>query len=117
MSLQRTLSLAALAAATFVFVDSASSQPRAAEKAPAAASAAGPKGMHGMTAKEREQHRKEMHAKMHGDKAGKDDHDCKGMMGKHEKQAKAQDGKDHADHASHDKTAAADKACGMGKKH
>jgi len=64
MSLQRTLSFAALIAATFVFVDSASSQPRAPEKAPAAEH----KGMHGMTAKEREQHRKEMHDKMHGDK-------------------------------------------------
>ena len=57
MSLQRIASIAALLAATFVFVDSAVSQPRAPEKAPAAASVAGPMGMHGMTATEREQHR------------------------------------------------------------
>ena len=110
MSLQRTLSISALIAATFVFVDAASSQPRAADKPPAAASAAQHKGMHGTTAKEHEQHRKEMHDKMHGDKAGKDDQ-CAGMMDKHKK-GKAPDG------AGHDKTAAADKDCGgMGKKH
>jgi hypothetical protein len=127
MSLQRTASIAALIAATFVFVDSASSQPRAATQAPAAASAAGPMGMHGMTAKEREQHRKEMHDKMHGDKmhadkagSDKDDDRCMGMMDKHKKVAQAQDGKGRADHARHDKTAAADgmgRGCGMGKKH
>jgi hypothetical protein len=116
MLLQRTASIVALIAATFVFVDSASSQPRAPDKAPAA-SAAEHKGMHGMTAKEREQHRKEMHGKMHGDKAGKDDHDCKGMMDKHHEQAKAHGGADHGDPVRHDKTAAADKGCGMGKKH
>jgi hypothetical protein len=115
MLLQRTASIVALVAATFVFVDSASSQPRAPDKAPAA-SAAEHKGMHGMTAKERKQHRKEMHDKTHGDKAGKDDHDCKGMMDKHGKQANAHDGAGPADPARHRKTAAADKGCGMGNK-
>jgi len=117
MSLQRTLSFAALIAATFVFVDSANSQPRAGDHPPAAASAA--QGMHKMTAKEREQHRKEMHDKMHGDKAdgGKDDKDCMGMMDKHKKQGNAKDGAGHADHAGSVKTAAADKSCDMGKKH
>ena len=119
MTLQRTLSFAALIAATFVFIDSASSQPRAPDKAPAAASAAEHKGMHGMTAKDREQHRKEMHDKMHGDKAdgGKGDKDCMGMMDKHKKQGSAKDGAGHADHAGSVKTAAADKSCDMGKKH
>jgi hypothetical protein len=118
MSLQRIASVAALIAATFVFVDSASSQPRAAPKTPAAASAAGPTGMHGMTPKEREQHRKEMREKMHPDKSadGKDDHGCMSMMDKHDKMARAQGGAGPADHR-HDKAAAADKSCGMGKKH
>ena len=114
MSLQRTLSISALIAATFVFVDAASSQPRAADKPPAAASAAQPKGMQGMTTKEHEQHRKDMHDKMHGDKAGNGDH-CAGMMDKH-KNGKAHDGTGPANHG-HDTTASADKACGMGKKH
>ena len=111
MSFQRILSFAALIAATFVFVDSASSQPRAPAKAPAAASAAQPKGMQGMTAQDREQHRKEMHDRMHGDHAahGKDDARCMDMMGKGMKMSK--------DHADHDKTAAADRSCGMGQMH
>jgi hypothetical protein len=105
MTLDRTLSFAALAAAIFVFVASAYAQPRAADKPPAAASAAqaGHKGMHKMTAKEREQHRKEMHDKMHGDKsnAGKDANPCMGMMDKHGKMAK-----------DHDKMAAANGKAG-----
>jgi hypothetical protein len=47
----------------------------------------------------------------------KDDSACMGMMDKHKKQSKAQDGAGQADHANHDKTAAADKNCGMGKEH
>ena len=114
MSFQRILSFAALIAATFVFVDSASSQPRAPAKAPAATSAAQPRGMQGMTAQDPEQHRKEMHDRMHGDQAanGKDDAHCMGMMGKGMKMSR-----DHADHAHPDKTAAAGKSCGMGKMH
>ena len=55
-TLDRTLSFAALAAAIFVFVASAYAQPATADKPPAAASAAQTehKGMHKMTAKERE---------------------------------------------------------------
>jgi hypothetical protein len=119
MSFQRIVSLAALVAATFVFVDSASSQPRAPAKAPTAASAAQPKGMQGMTAQDREQHRKEMHDRMHGDQSanGKDDAQCMGMMGKRMQMAKGHDAKDHADHADHDKTAAAKGCGGMGKMH
>lgn len=122
MSRHLTLPIAALVAVLYIFIDSASSQPRAADKPPAAAeSSAEHKGMHGMTAKEREQHRKEMHDKMHGSSAKTDDH-CKGMMDKHDKRARAHDvkdsgAKDHAGHARHDQTAAADKGCGMGKKH
>jgi len=121
LDLDRTLSFAALIAATFVFVASAYAQQGAGNKPPAAASAAQAehKGMHKMTAKEREQHRKEMHDKMHGDKAdgGKDDKDCMGMMDKHKKQGNAKDGAGHADHAGSVKTAAADKSCDMGNKH
>jgi hypothetical protein len=112
MSLDRILPFAALLAASFVFVDSAYTQPRAADKPAVAASAAQAehKGTHEMTAKEREQHRKEMHDKMHGDKAngGTDDKACMDMMDKHKKMAK-----------DHDKAAAAaDKtgACDMMKK-
>jgi flagellum-specific peptidoglycan hydrolase FlgJ len=118
MSRHHIIPFAALVAVLFVFVDSASSQPRAADKAPAAASATEHKGMHGMTAEERAQHRKEMRDKMHADQAGKDDHGCMRMMDKHGKQTKAaQDGQGHTDHAGPDKMAAADKDCGMGKKH
>ena len=121
MSFQRILSVAALLAATFVFVDSASSQPRAPQRAPAAASAAGPMGMHGMTAQEREQHRKEMREQMHGDQAGggKDDGHCMGMMGKHQQMAQAQGDKDHR-HGRQDRMAAAGgmgRGCGMDKMH
>lgn len=116
MPLQRTTSIVALIAATFVFVDSASSQPRAPDTAPAA-SAAEHKGMHGMSANEREQHRREMHDNMHGDKAGNGDHDRKGMMGQHHEQAMAHRGARHAGHARHDNTAAAHEGCGMGNPH
>jgi acyl-CoA reductase-like NAD-dependent aldehyde dehydrogenase len=112
MSRHHLIPLAALIAVLFVFVDGARSQPRAADRGQVAASAAEHKGMHGMTAEERAQHRKEMRDKM---QAGKD-HDCMRMMDKHGKQTKA-NGQDHADHADPDKTAAADKDCGMGKKH
>ena len=89
MALHRTLSYAALAAATFIFVDSAYTQPRAADKPSATASGA----------------QAEMHDKMHGDKStgGKDDKSCMGMMDKHKKMAKDHD---------HDKTAAADDKAG-----
>jgi hypothetical protein len=75
-----------------------------------------------MTAKEREQRRKEMHDKMHGDKAaaGKEADDCMGMMDQHNsKMAKAQDANDH-DPAGQNKTAAVrgkDARCGMANKH
>jgi len=108
-SLRTAVALAALLAAC---AGTALAQPRATDKPPSTAAApddADHKGMHKMTAKEREQHRKEMHDKMHADKAqgGKDADNCMGMMDKHKKMAK-----DHAD----DHTAAADdKArCGMG---
>jgi hypothetical protein len=123
MSFDRTLSFAALAAATFVFVASAYAQPRAPDaSSPAASSAqAEHKGMHKMTAKEREQRRQEMRDKMHGDKAaaGKDADDCMGMMDKHNKMSKAQEANDH-DHAGQDKTATVGgkgARCGMANKH
>lgn len=117
MSRHHLIPAAALVAVLFIFVDSASSQPRAADKGRAAASATEHKGMHGMTSEERAQHRKDMRDKMQANQAGKDDHGCMRMMDKHGKQAKAQDGQGHSDHAGADKMAAADKDCGMGKKH
>ena len=112
MSRHHIIPFAALVAVLFVFVDSASSQPRAADKPPAAASAAEHKGMHDMTADERAQHRKEMRDKMVSGK----DHDCVRMMDKHGKQSKMHS-QDQTEHAGPDKMAAADKDCGMGKKH